>query len=164
MNKSAMIGSVLTDYIVGLGHIGYVVNDIIDAIETYQRVYALDERDIVVFPELSVRDTATRFAFITINDVQIELIQALKPPFTELLGQALCGGGGINHLAWQVTDIEACLAILAEQNIVPGYVTPNGVVDTGTKKMVYLDPNCIDGHYIELIEVKLTGVKAEPSG
>ena len=62
------------------------------------------------------------------------------------------GGAGINHVAWQVDDIEAAVAHLEAAGIYPGHVTPDGIVAIGDKKMVYLDPATTGGLVLELIE------------
>ncbi|QBY04543.1 hypothetical protein E2K93_09135 [Thalassotalea sp. HSM 43] len=152
----SVLGQVLAEQLIGLAHVGYIVEDLQSSIATFKRIYGIDDQDITVFPDFSQHDAATRFAFLDLKGTQVELIQALAEPFTSLLANANSGGGGINHLAWQVADIDACMAILATQGITPGYVTPDGIVDMGVKKMVYLDPHSIDGHYLELIEVTAT--------
>ena len=68
-----------------------------------------------------------------------------------MLGEA-CGAGGINHLAWRVSDIELAVARLADRGIAPGYVTPDGIVQIGAKRMVYLDPATTGGLLVELLQ------------
>lgn len=150
------IEQTLSSQIIGLAHAGFIVNDLMASIASFKHIYGVTDQHILVFPEFDVTgpELQTRFAFITINDTDIELIQPLNGNFKELVNSAPCGGGGINHLAWQVKDLDRCVAILAKINIKPGYVTPTGVIDTGAKKMVYLDPGTTDGLYIELIEIK----------
>ena len=63
------------------------------------------------------------------------------------------GGAGINHVAWRVSDIEAAVKRLAGQRIRPGHVTPDGVIDTGRSKIVYMNPDDTDGILIELVEL-----------
>jgi methylmalonyl-CoA/ethylmalonyl-CoA epimerase len=63
------------------------------------------------------------------------------------------GGAGTNYVSWHVSDIEACVSLLAESEIRPGHVTPKGVVDTGRSKIFYLDPADTGGLLVELVEV-----------
>ena len=143
----------LKDYIVGVQHIGYVVADLEKSIETYKELYGIGDSDIQIFPEADDGSALTRFAFIQVGEVQFELIQALRSPYTEKLKGEDNGAGGINHLAYRVRDLEAAVAALSDQGIGPGHVTPDGIVRFGNKKIVYLDPNAISGQLIELIEV-----------
>ncbi|WNC72163.1 VOC family protein [Thalassotalea psychrophila] len=150
------IANTLKQQIVGLAHVGFIVTDLTASIADYKKVYGVEDSDILVFPPFSQTgdEVLTRFAFIKINDSEIELIEPISTDFKHLLHSAPAGGGGINHIAWLVTDIEESVDVLAKQGIIPGYVTPNGVMDTGSKKMVYLDPETTGNLYIELIQIK----------
>jgi 4-hydroxyphenylpyruvate dioxygenase-like putative hemolysin len=70
-----------------------------------------------------------------------------------ILHSAASGAGGINHVAYVVNDIDGALAVLAEQGIRPGHVTPDGVVDTGRTRIAYLNPSDTGDMLIELVEV-----------
>ena len=104
-----------------------------------------------VLPEPG-EETPTRFAFFTVGDLEFELIEPRSPEFRQKLLSMPSGGAGINHVAWRVKDIESAVARLAEEGIEPGHVTPQGIVEIGDKKMVYLDPETTGGLVIELIE------------
>ena len=45
-----------------------------------------------------------------------------------------------------------CVDLLAERDIRPGHVTPDGIIAIGPRKMVYLDPATTGGQVIELIQ------------
>ncbi|TRX55039.1 VOC family protein [Thalassomonas sp. M1454] len=145
----------LKDHIIGLQHVGYIVPNLKQAVDNFKRVYGVTDDDIIIFPdyEISGPEVLTRFAFINVQGCEFELIEPISAEFKTLLNNSASGGAGINHVAWQVTDIEGAVAALATKNISPGHVTPNGVIDMGRKKMVYLDPQTTDGLLIELIEV-----------
>ena len=144
----------LKDHILGVQHIGYVVSDLEKSIETYKELYGIDDSHIQVLPETDDGKTPTRFAFIQVGEVQFELIQALRPPYTEMLKNDDNGAGGINHLAYRVRNLEAAVEALSQQGISPGHVTPDGIVKFGNKKIVYLNPDDIAGQLIELIEIE----------
>ena len=143
--------AVLADYIEAVAHVGFIVADLAEAVAQAQKVYGLKVEDIRCFPEPG-EDVETRFAFFSVGGLEFELIEPCSRQFREQLLPMPSGGGGINHLAWRVSDIDAALACLAEHGIKPGHVTPHGVVNIGPKKMVYLDPDTTDGLVIELIE------------
>jgi methylmalonyl-CoA/ethylmalonyl-CoA epimerase len=143
--------AVLADYIEAVAHVGFIVPDLVKAVAQAQQVYGLKTDDIRYLPEPG-EDAETRFAFFTVGGLEFELIEPCSREFRDTLLSMPSGGGGINHLAWRVSDIDAALAALAQQGIKPGHVTPHGVVSIGPKKMVYLDPDTTDGLVIELIE------------
>ena len=142
---------VLADYIEGVAHVGFIVDDLSDAVEQVCRVYGLVQEDIRYVPEPG-EEAATRFAFYTVGGMEFELIEPVSEEFRNTLFSTPSGSAGINHMAWRVRDIEGALACLLERGIKPGHVTPQGIVTIGPKKMVYLDPATTGGLIIELLE------------
>ena len=145
------VKSLLKDYIVDLKHVGHIVPDLNQAVAEFKRIYGVTDNDIHIEPPEGV-ETPTRFAFIDVAGTEFELIEPIAEPFLHLKDMP-CGLGGINHVAWLVRDIDDAVALLAEKGIKPGHVTPDGVLNLGMKKMVYLDPTTTGGCLIELIEI-----------
>ncbi len=143
------IDATLKDYIIGLQHVGHIVEDLQAAIAGFKTLYGVDDKDIRVVPDA----TDTRFAFVTVGDTEFELIEPVSEYFKEVLLQAPSGGAGINHVAWRVSDLGACMRILAAEGITPGYVTPDGPIEFAGKRFVYLEPAATGGLYVELIEI-----------
>jgi methylmalonyl-CoA/ethylmalonyl-CoA epimerase len=142
---------ILGDYIIGVAHVGFVVADMNTALDDAGRLYGVQRSEVELVPA-GDEDAATRFAFFQVGDLRFEYIEPVSAEFKEqLLGMA-SGGGGINHVAWQVKNIEQALALLNSLDITAGHVTPDGIVEFGGKKMVYLDPNTTGGLVVELIE------------
>ncbi len=142
---------ILKGYIVAPAHIGFVVEDLDSAIEQVCRLYGLSSNAIRYEPALG-REAPTRFAFFSVGDLEFEYIEPCDEHFREQLFASPSGGGGINHVAWKVKDIDGAVKLLASHGVIPGYVTPDGVVAIGSKRMVYLDPATTGGHLVELIE------------
>lgn len=142
----------LQDYIIGLQHIGHIVDDLEKAIAGFVALYGLGPDDIRRVPETS-DGAPTLFAFITVADSEFELIQPVSEDSHDELRSVPSGGAGINHVAWRVSDVDACLQVAAANGVRPGHVTPNGVVSFGSKKFVYLNPGDCNGMLVELIEV-----------
>jgi catechol 2,3-dioxygenase-like lactoylglutathione lyase family enzyme len=140
----------LQDLILGLRHVGYITTDLKASIESFRRVYELSDAQIRVIPGFD-EPCETRFAFVELAGTSFELIEPVSDYFKSLL---LEDRPGINHVAWNVRDLEAALSRLATRGIRPGHVTPSGIVDLPTFKMVYLDPRTTGGLLIELIEPK----------
>ena len=143
----------LKDYIIGLQHVGHIVADMDASVSAFCKVYGVDPETVKYIPEDPDPDAFARFAFVTVSNTQFELIQPLSEDFRERLLSVPSGGAGINHVAWRVSDIDACVDSLAAIGIRPGHVTPDGVVDTGQSRIVYLDPADTDGLFIELMEL-----------
>ena len=87
-------------------HIAVAVNDVDEALATYQQLFGavLDHREIV--PEQGVDA-----AMVTLGGNQIELLGATGPdtPVGKFLAKR---GQGIHHIAFEVDDIRASLAEL----------------------------------------------------
>lgn len=145
------IKRVLSDWLIGPAHIGFVVPDLEAAIADAMALYGFTENTVRYEPAPGV-DSPTRFAFFEAGGVEFEYIQPCNEEFERLLFAPPSGGGGINHMAWRVSDIEAAVDALAERGITPGYVTPGGIIEIGSKKMVYLDPATTGGLLVELLE------------
>lgn len=149
---------ILLNHITGLAHIGHIVPDLVSAIENFKRVYGVGDEAVMVTPpfpvEGEVDEAPTRFAFIEVKGTQFELIEPISDFFKKQLLTMPSGDGGINHVAYHVNNIEAAYTCLQASGIQAGHVTPDGIVDFGPKKILYLDPKTTGGLMIELIEVK----------
>lgn len=153
MNGS--LSQVLGDYLLGLQHVGHIVEDLEAAVAEFQRLYGVGDDAVRWEPskDASLTDAIlTRFAFVTVAGTEFELIQPLAEPFVSLLNAKPSGSAGINHVAWRVSDVDAAMEALLRQGIRPGHVTPQGVVQFQHKKLVYLDPATTGGLLVELIE------------
>ncbi len=138
--------------LLGLMHIGHVVESIEAAVADFSRVYGLADEDIRLLPDFD--GAPTRFAFVRVGGVEYELIEPVSDDFRAILLGVKSGEGGINHVAYRVDDIDLALTDLAAVGIRPGYVTPGGVVDTGRTRIAYLNPEDTGALLIELVEMK----------
>lgn len=142
----------LKDFIVGLRHVGHIVADLQASIADFTRIYGLSEADITVLPPFG-QETPARFGLLNVGGVEFELIEPISDEMKATLNAVTSGAGGINHVAYVVSDIDAAMAVLADQGIRPGHVTPDGVVDTGRTRIAYLNPSDTGDMLIELVEV-----------
>ena len=146
------LDSFLRDYLIGLQHVGHVVDDLEAAIGSFKRVYGIDESAIRRLPNAPDDDTPALFALLSIAGTEFELIEPRSEAMKSMLQGRPSGSAGINHVAWRVTDMDAALEALAGQGIRPGHVTPDGPVSFGDTKILYLDPDDTDGMLIELLQ------------
>ena len=131
-----------------LRHVGYITNDMDKSVNMFKKFFDLKDEDIRT---MSADDTggAGAFSFIKVGGTELELIQPLSDFFREMTGDP---PAGINHIAFQVQDVEKEVKALEEKGIHLGYFTKDGIFDTGKTKIAYLDPNDTDGILIELVE------------
>lgn len=145
----------LKEFIVGLRHVGHIVDDLKVSVTDFRRIYGLTDDDITILPPFG-QEAPARFGLLDVGGVEFELIEPISDDMKETLHSAASGAGGINHVAYVVSDIDGALAVLAEQGIRPGHVTPDGVVDTGRTRIAYLNPADTGDMLIELVEVYAT--------
>ena len=133
-----------------LRHIGYIVKDMDTSVAMFKKLFDLKDEDIRM---LMADDTggAGAFAFIPVGGTELELIQPVSDYFKEMTGDP---PEGINHIAFLVKDIEEAVKAMEEKGVHLGYITKDGIFDTGSIKIAYLDPRDTDGILIELVEAK----------
>jgi len=132
-----------------LRHVGYVVEDLDASVDMFTGLFDLGA-DEVRYVSPGETGGQVAFAFISLGGIELELIQPLTDTFREMAGDTK---PGITHFALEVSDIECIIEKLADKGVHLGYITPNGIFDTGSKKIAYLDPADTGGNLIELVEV-----------
>ena len=133
-----------------LRHVGYFVEDMDESLRMFKRLFDLGDDDIRVMTAEETGGTGV-FGFVSLGGVELELIQLISEDIKAMTDDP---SPGINHVAFEVNDIEAVVAAMANKGFHLGYITKNGIFDTGKTKVAYLDPQDTDGHLIELVEVK----------
>src|SRR5919202_5059168 len=92
----------------GIHHLGVAVEDLDDALTTYERLFGakLEHR-------ATVRDQGVEAAAVRIGDGRVELLEPLEAdtPVGRFLAKR---GPGMHHVAYEVADVEQALAGLAE--------------------------------------------------
>jgi methylmalonyl-CoA/ethylmalonyl-CoA epimerase len=93
----------------GIHHLGVAVEDLDGAVATYERLFGgeLEHREVV--PDQGVEAASVR--------VGVSRVELLSPLGADTpVGKFLAGRGpGMHHVAYEVADIRAALAELAEQ-------------------------------------------------
>ena len=140
----------MDEMITKLRHVGYIVKDMDRSVNVFKKLFDVKDENIRM---LTVDDTggAGAFTFIPVGGTELELIQPISDYFKEMTGDP---PEGINHIAFQVKDVEKAVKIMEGKGVHLGYITKDGIFDTGGTKIAYLDPKDTDGILIELIEVK----------
>jgi methylmalonyl-CoA epimerase len=140
----------MNEQIKKLRHIGYIVKDMETSVGMFKKLFDLKDDDIRM---MTADDTggAGAFAFIPVGGTELELIQPVSDYFKEMTGDP---PAGINHIAFLVKDVEKAVQAMEEKGIHLGYITRDGIFDTGGTKIAYLDPKDTGGILIELVEAK----------
>jgi methylmalonyl-CoA/ethylmalonyl-CoA epimerase len=92
-------------------HVGVAVSDLDAAVATYERLFGgrLEHRE-------RVEDQGVEAASMRVGESRVELLAALgnDTPVGRFLAKR---GEGMHHIAYEVADLEAALAHLAEQGV-----------------------------------------------
>jgi len=129
-------------------HIGYVVEGLPQAINSFKRLFDLQDSNFLVFPPYD-QPADTCFAFFTEGGATFELIHPISEHFKNIL---FASGKGINHICFTVDNIEEAVKDMQEKGARPGHVTPKGIIQMPSQKMIYFDPETTGGFLIEFIE------------
>lgn len=136
--------------------IGIVVKDMDRAIEYYTSTFGWGPFNV---QELEMKgatyrgqqcDCRLKLAFAHSGPIEIELIQVVEgeTPYTEFLREK---GEGVQHLRFNVDDLDGVLAELAKDGIEP--VFHHSYPEVGIS-FAYLNTDRIGGVMFELIEIK----------
>jgi len=139
--------------VIGLRHVGYFVEDMNSSLNMFKRLFDVGEEDIRVMTAEETGGVGV-FGFVSVGGVELELIQMISDDIKAMTDDT---SPGINHVAFQVENIEAVVSAMEKKGFHLGYITKNGIFDTGKTKVAYLEPLETDGHLIELVEIKAEG-------
>jgi methylmalonyl-CoA/ethylmalonyl-CoA epimerase len=91
----------------GIHHLGVAVDDLDEALQTYERLFGAE-----VEHEATVDDQGVRAASLRIGEGRVELLEPLgdDTPVGRFLAKR---GPGMHHVAYEVSDLRATLAELA---------------------------------------------------
>jgi methylmalonyl-CoA/ethylmalonyl-CoA epimerase len=128
-----------------VNHLGVIVDDLERAVEGF--------RDLLGLPleKTEVYDGVLDIAFLPCGDTQVELIQPRDEddPAAAYLREQ---GPGIQHVAFEVEDLEAALAELRQRGVgVVGEAPRPGADDT---VIAFLDPGFFGGILVELCQYR----------
>ena len=127
----------------GIHHLGVAVEDLDEAVTTYERIFGarLQHRE-------TVPDQGVEAAFLRVGDGRVELLASLgeETPVGKFLTER---GPGMHHVAYEVADVRAAIGELAEQGV--------ELVDEEPRQglfgleVAFLHPNAVNGVLSELV-------------
>jgi methylmalonyl-CoA/ethylmalonyl-CoA epimerase len=92
----------------GIHHLGVAVEDLDDAVATYGRLFGAE-----IEHRATVEEQGVRAASLKIGAGRVELLEPLSEETP--VGRFLAGRGpGMHHVAYEVSDLDATLAALAD--------------------------------------------------
>ena len=126
-----------------VNHLGVVIDDLAGSIEGFSELLGLPLERIEEYgSELDI-------AFLPCGDTQLELISPRRPDgFTG--GYLAEHGPGIQHVAFEVEDLEAALAELAQRGVKPVGEAPRA--GAGNTIVAFLDPSAFGNVLVELCQ------------
>ena len=93
----------------GIHHLGVAVEDLDEALSTYQRLFGAELEHRATVPDQGVEAATVR-----VGDGRIELLEPLADdtPVGRFLAKR---GPGMHHVAYEVADVGAAVALLAKE-------------------------------------------------
>ena len=127
----------------GIHHLGVAVEDLDEAVTTYERIFGarLEQRE-------TVPDQGVEAASLKVGAGRVELLASLgeETPVGKFLTKR---GPGMHHVAYEVEDVRAAIGELAEQGV--------ELVDEEPRQglfgleVAFLHPDAVDGVLSELV-------------
>ena len=127
----------------GIHHLGVAVEDLDEAVTTYERIFGarLEHRE-------TVPDQGVEAAFLKVGDGRVELLASLgeETPVGKFLTKR---GPGMHHVAYEVADVQAAIGELAEQGVELLDAQPRwGLFGL---EVAFLHPDAVGGVLSELV-------------
>ncbi len=126
-----------------VNHLGIIVEDLDEAVQSFT------ERLGLTLDHIEPYGDELQIAFLPCGDTLVELIE----PRTEAGSNAdylKQHGPGIQHVAFEVEDLEAALSELAERGVKPLGDAP--MPGAGGTRIAFLEPQAFGGILVELCE------------
>jgi methylmalonyl-CoA/ethylmalonyl-CoA epimerase len=127
----------------GIHHLGVAVENLDDAVTTYERIFGarLEHRETVL-------DQGVEAALLRVGDGRVELLASLgqETPVGKFLTKR---GPGMHHVAYEVADVRAAIGELADQGV--------ELVDEEPRQglfgleVAFLHPDAVGGVLSELV-------------
>jgi len=127
----------------GIHHLGVAVQDLDAAVETYTRLFGGE-----VEHRATVEAQGVEAAAVLVGDARVELLAALgdDTPVGRFLAKR---GPGMHHVAYEVADIDAALAELAEHGA--ELIDPEPRAGLFGLEVAFVHPDSVHGVLSEVV-------------
>lgn len=138
----------VSQHLRGLRHAGIVTENREALIQRMQQIFGIADADILRVPAPGV-DSESRFAFFSIGGVPLEVIEPVSARMKTVL---LKSTPGVNHLCYNVDNLDAAIAAMSAAGVRLGHVTPDGILEMPHARMAYFNPDDTAGVLLEFVE------------
>jgi methylmalonyl-CoA/ethylmalonyl-CoA epimerase len=127
----------------GIHHLGVAVDDLDEALVTYERLFGAE-----VEHRATVADQGVRAASLRIGDGRVELLEPLGEDTA--VGRFLAKRGpGMHHVAYEVSDLRATMAELAQAGA--DLIDPEPRAGLFGLEVVFVHPDSVHGVLSEVV-------------
>ena len=132
-------------HIIRIDHVAIVVDDIPATLGFWRDGLGLQVTHVEDVP-----DQESVVAFLPTGNSEVELVKPSSA--TSGVARFLARRGpGLHHICFEVSDLEGCLARLAQQGV--RLIDPTPVIGTGGKRIAFIHPEGTHGVLVELYEL-----------
>jgi methylmalonyl-CoA epimerase len=124
--------------------VGIAVSDLDAALKVYRQTFGLSPDQVIDVPQRGMK-----IAFLTVGDMQLELLASTRPG-SDIDDFIQRHGPGLHHLAFQVDDVARSLADLKEKGIPLADEIPRR--GGRGNRIAFLHPESTAGVLVELCE------------
>jgi methylmalonyl-CoA epimerase len=130
----------------GIHHLGVAVEDLDEAVETYTRLFGAEVEHRQTVPDQGVEAAAVR-----VGDGRVELLASLgeDTPVGRFLAKR---GPGMHHVAYEVADLRAALATLADAGA--ELIDPEPRAGLFGLEVAFVHPDSVHGVLAEVVAVQ----------
>jgi len=130
-----------------IDHIGIAVKDLLKSLKPYQELLGLPLNGIET---VEFGGAILSVAFLPLRETEVELLHTTGT--TGLVAEHIAKHGeGINHIAFEVDDIDSCYQELKAKGT--KFITDGVVPGSRNTRVLFFDTGEFNGIYIELIEM-----------
>lgn len=131
-----------------LNHVCIAVNDIVESIDFYTELFALEETEIQEIP-----DQGVKAALVTLGGSQIEFIEPIdsQGSVARFISK---NGEGVHHICFEVQNLQGTLDALTNKGIDLIDKTPRAGL---SGRIAFIHPRATRGLLIELVDQDTTG-------
>jgi methylmalonyl-CoA/ethylmalonyl-CoA epimerase len=130
----------------GIHHLGVAVDDLDEAVDTYTRLFGAE-----VEHRQTVHDQGVEAAAMLVGEGRVELLASLgeETPVGRFLAKR---GPGMHHVAYEVADLRAALATLADAGA--ELIDPEPRAGLFGLEVAFVHPDSVHGVLAEVVSVR----------
>ena len=128
-----------------IDHIGIVVRNLDNSLETFEKLFKLKAKFIEVIEDLYIR-----MAFLPVGEVMLELIEPTSPGKGDISEFLESNGEGFHHICYRVNDLDALLVKMKKAGV--GLIDEEPRRGAADSRIVFMKPEETNNVLTELVE------------